>query len=85
VVSKLPKGAQRFVKIITTLLSGGLFALIAQQNVVRANALRIEGLTSQILQLPVYPFYFFTAFGCALLSLVLLLNVLDLLIEEGRK
>jgi TRAP-type C4-dicarboxylate transport system permease small subunit len=84
VVARLPKGAQRFVKVVTTLLSGALFALIAQQNIVRAEALRVEGLISQILHIPVYPFYLFTAFGCGLLSLVLLLNVLDFLLAEKK-
>jgi TRAP-type C4-dicarboxylate transport system permease small subunit len=85
VVSRLPKGVQRFLKVLTSLLSVGLFALMAQQSIVRANALRLEGLISQILHIPVYPFYFFTAFGCALLSLVLLLNILDFLIPERKE
>jgi TRAP-type C4-dicarboxylate transport system permease small subunit len=85
VVAQLPKGAQRFIKVIANLLSGALFALIAQQNIVRAKALRLEALTSSILHVPVYPFYLFTAFGCALLSLVLLLNVFDSLVLGGKE
>jgi TRAP-type C4-dicarboxylate transport system permease small subunit len=85
VVLRLPKGVQRFLKVLTSLLSVGLFALMAQQSIVRANALRLEGLISQILHIPVYPFYFFTAFGSALLSLVLLLNILDFLIPERKE
>jgi TRAP-type C4-dicarboxylate transport system permease small subunit len=85
VVSRLPKRVQGFLRVLTTLLSGGLFAIMAQQNIVRAKALRLEGLISQILHIPVYPFYLFTAFGCALLSLVLLLNILDFLIPERKE
>ncbi|MCK5554262.1 MAG: TRAP transporter small permease [Deltaproteobacteria bacterium] len=82
VVSRLPKGTQRFFRGVTSLLSGALYAAIAQQNIVRVKTLRLEGLTSSILHLPVYPFYLFAAFGCALLSLVLLLDVLDSLIPR---
>jgi TRAP-type C4-dicarboxylate transport system permease small subunit len=85
VVSKLPKGVQRFLKLLTSLLSAGLFALIAEQNIVRAKALRLEGLISQILYIPVYPFYLFVAFGSALLSLVLVLSVLDVLLPERKE
>jgi TRAP-type C4-dicarboxylate transport system permease small subunit len=84
VVSQLPKGTQRFFRGVTSLLSAGLFALIAQQNLVRVKTLRLEGLTSSILHVPVYPFYLFAAFGCALLSLVLLLDVLDSLMPRGE-
>ena len=84
VVQRLPKRVQRFLKFLTSLISAGLFALIAQQNMARASALRLEGLISQILHLPVYPFYLFAAFGSALLSLVLLLNVLDVLLPERK-
>jgi TRAP-type C4-dicarboxylate transport system permease small subunit len=85
VVSRVPKRVQRFLNGVSNLLTAGLFALIAQQNIVRAKALRLEGLTSSILHVPVYPFYLFTAFGCALLSLVLLLNVFDSLMSGGKE
>ena len=85
VVSRLPKRAQEALGGVTSLLSLGLFALIAQQNFVRAKALRLEGLTSSILHVPVYPFYLFAAFGCALLCLVLLVDVLDSLIPKGKE
>ena len=85
IVSRLPKGVQRFLKFLTSLLSAGLFALVAQQSFVRAKALRLEGLISQILHIPVYPFYLFVAFGSALLSLVLILSVLDVLLPERKE
>jgi TRAP-type C4-dicarboxylate transport system permease small subunit len=85
VISRLPQRAQSALRVITSILSLALFALIAQQNIVRAKALQIEGLRSPILHLPVYPFYLFAAFGCALLCVVLLIDVLVSLIPSGEE
>jgi TRAP-type C4-dicarboxylate transport system permease small subunit len=85
VVSRLPRGAKTALRVITSIISLTLFALIAQQNIVRAKALQAEGLTSSILHVPVYPFYLFAAFGCALLCVVLLIHVLVSLIPEGEE
>ncbi len=85
VISRLPRRAQGALRGVTSILSLGLFALIAQQNIVRAKALRIEGLTSPILHVPVYPFYLFVAFGCALLCLVLLVNMVASLMPEDEE
>ncbi|UCE34634.1 MAG: TRAP transporter small permease [Deltaproteobacteria bacterium] len=85
VVSRLPRTAQNALRGVMSILSLGLFALIAQQNIVRAKALQAEGLTSSILHVPVYPFYLFAAFGCALLCVVLLIHVLVSLIPKGEE
>ncbi|UCH07118.1 MAG: TRAP transporter small permease [Deltaproteobacteria bacterium] len=85
VVSRLPRTAQNALRGVMSILSLGLFALIAQQNIVRAKALQIEGLRSPILHVPVYPFYLFAAFGCALLCVVLLRHVLVSLIPKGEE
>lgn len=84
-VSRLPRRAQTALRGITSIISLALFALIAQQNLVRAKALQAEGLTSSILHVPVYPFYLFAAFGCALLCVVLLIHVLVSLIPKGEE
>jgi TRAP-type C4-dicarboxylate transport system permease small subunit len=85
VVSRMPRGARTALRGITSILSLALFALIAQQNIVRAKALHIEGLRSPILHVPVYPFYLFAAFGCALLCVALLIHVLVSLIPKGKE
>jgi len=85
VVSRMPQRAQGALRGVTSILSLGLFALIAQQNIVRARGLWLEGLTSSILHVPVYPFYLFVAFGCALLCLVLLIDVVVSLIPRGKE
>lgn len=73
----LPKRFQKVIKAVNSIIIAGLFILIAQQNVIRARGLRTEGLRSAILHVPVYPFYLMVAFGCALLSLVILVDVLN--------
>lgn len=81
----LPKSLQKVIKSVNSILISGLFFLIAQQNIVRAKDLRIEGLRSAILHVPVYPFYLMVAFGCAVLSLVLLVDVLNSLIATKEE
>ncbi|NWF91615.1 MAG: TRAP transporter small permease [Syntrophaceae bacterium] len=76
-VYRLPKKAQAFFEIATTLLSLGLFLLITWRNIVRSIELRHEHLTSPILYIPVYPFYLVVAFGSALISLVLFVEILE--------
>jgi TRAP-type C4-dicarboxylate transport system permease small subunit len=85
VISSLPRRVQGALRGLTSILSLVLFALIAQQNIVRAKSLRIEGLTSPILHVPVYPFYLFVAFGCALLCLVLLVNIVASLMPTDEE
>jgi TRAP-type C4-dicarboxylate transport system permease small subunit len=85
VISRLPRRAQTALRVITSTLSLALFALIAQQNIVRAKAQQTEGLRSPILHVPVYPFYLFVAFGCALLCAVLLIHVLVSLMPRGEE
>lgn len=85
VISRISPRAQSALRGVMSILSLGLFAVIAQQNIVRAKALRIEGLTSPILHVPVYPFYLFAAFGCALLCVVLLIHLLVSLIPKGEE
>ena len=85
VVSRLSSGVKTVLRCVMSILSLALFALIAQQNIVRAKALQIEGLRSPILHVPVYPFYLFVAFGCALLCVVLLIHILVSLIPKGKE
>jgi TRAP-type C4-dicarboxylate transport system permease small subunit len=85
VVSRFSSGVKTVVRGVMSILSLALFALIAQQNIVRAKALQIEGLRSPILHVPVYPFYLFVAFGCALLCVVLLIHLLVSLIPKGEE
>lgn len=84
VVSRLPQKAQAFLGIGTSFLSLGLVLLMAWRNVVRSIELRHEHIVSPILYVPVYPFYLVVAFGLALLSLVLFVEILESLTRWCR-
>lgn len=84
-VSRFPKKVQKILDLIMSVLSMCLFALITQQTIVRVRALEAEGLTTSILHIPVYPFYLFGAFGFALLTLVLLANIVESLMRTGEE
>ena len=84
-VARLPQRAQAIIDIITHSLSLGLVSLIIWQSVVRANYLWLHEHVSWTLSIPIYPFVFLIAFGCALLAIVLLANLLDSLDRAVRK
>ena len=83
-VSRMPKKVQAFFEMGTSFLSLGLILLIAWRNVVRSIELRHEHIISPILHVPVYPFYLVVAFGLALLSLVLSVEILESLSRWRR-
>lgn len=77
VVSRFPRKIQTILEIIMSILSLGLSVLISWQCFIRAIGLRQEHLVSPILSIPVYPFYLVGALGFALLSLVLISDILE--------
>ena len=85
IVSRFPKRVQAIIDIFTYFLSLGLVALIIWRSVVRANYVWLESHTSAVLSIPIYPFVFIIALGCALLAVVLLANFIDALARAVRK
>jgi len=80
-VDRLPKGVRSVLMSTTTLLSLFLFSLIVWQNIVWGIHEQSDNIRLMITQLPVYPFYYFIAFGCAMLSLVLVRDFFKYLFE----
>ena len=80
--NRLPRWMQRIADTLNSLIIAALFFLMAQQNVVRALDIRVEGLTSAILHIPVYPFYLVVAVGCAIVGLVLAVTAVDSLVTR---
>ncbi len=72
VVVRLPQRVQGIIGSITGILSLGIFAVITWQCVVLANRMRQLGETTMTALLPFHPYIYVTAFGCALLCLVIL-------------
>jgi len=83
-VSRFSQQTQVVIDSITYFLSLGICSLIAWQSAVEAKTLWLTGQTSGSLYIPVHPFIWLVAVGCALLSLVLLVNLLDSLAQAVR-
>lgn len=71
-VSRFPQRIQFAVESFGNLLSCLLFGLIAWQAFIYAADIRRSGEVSLTLQMPVFPFIYGIAAGCALLSLILI-------------
>lgn len=85
VVSKLPRRSQAVVSSITNLLSLVLFIVICWQSFLFAKHLWLSGEVSNVLLIPRYPFAYVLASGFAILSAVLLVDLLKSLAEAVRK
>jgi TRAP-type C4-dicarboxylate transport system permease small subunit len=70
-VNKLSQEIQDIIYCIHTLVSTGLFGLIAWQSIWYALDLKANGEVSSTLQISTYPFVFGVAIGCFMLCLVL--------------
>ncbi|MBW2030269.1 MAG: TRAP transporter large permease subunit [Deltaproteobacteria bacterium] len=77
VLSRFSPRFQHLVDSLTTFLSFSLLGLITWRNILRARELWLKGEVSYLLSVPFFPFYYLLAFGCAVLSLVLLVQFLE--------
>ncbi len=73
---KMPWLVRVAVNTVNALISTVLFGLITWQCAVYAHSLRVSGEVSPTLQMPVYPFIYGVALGCAMLSVVLFVEFL---------
>jgi len=80
-VDRFQKRTRLIIGIITGIMSVGLFGLAAWHLGMLATDLWHAGELSPTLRFPHYPLIYAVAFGCLLLSLVLLVNVLKLLVQ----
>lgn len=75
VVARFPQRVQGIIGSITGFLSLGIFAVITWQCLVLANDMWRVGEVSMSALLPFYPYIYGVAFGCALLCLVILVDI----------
>ena len=75
-IQKLPWLARVIFNIINAFISMVLFGVIAWQAVLYGRDLKAAGEVSLTLQIKTYPFVYGVAAGCAMLSLVLLIELL---------
>lgn len=73
---KLTQAQQAVIHTATYFLCLFTFITITWRSIVAAEALRIQGVTSDILLIPNFPFLWVVVFGSALLSLVFLIDIL---------
>jgi TRAP-type transport system small permease protein len=85
VVSKLPRRVQAIINSIMYSLFLLLFAWVSYQFYLRAFEVLGNNIVSATLEIPVAPFYFVAFFGCILLTLLVLMNLLSFMAEALKK
>jgi len=84
ILSRSSPRSQAVINSITALLSLGFFILMTWRCIAYAEKVREGGYVSQSLAVPIYPFVYAVALGCAILALVLLIFLREQL-EEVTK
>ncbi|MFC1868829.1 TRAP transporter large permease subunit [Thermodesulfobacteriota bacterium] len=84
-ISQTGPRSQTVINSITALLSVGFFVLMTWRSFLYAEKIRVDGYTSQSLAIPIYPFVYVVAVGCAILVLILLIYLREQLQEVIRK
>ncbi len=74
-LTRIGPRSQAVINTITDLLGVGFFALMTWRCFIYAGKMRLDGYTSQSLGIPIYPFVYVVALGCAILVLVLLISL----------
>jgi TRAP-type C4-dicarboxylate transport system permease small subunit len=77
IVSRFPPRTQAVIDSIIHLFSLSVFAVLAWQCSAHGTRLWELGQVSDTLQMPYFPFLYLVAFGCAMMSLVLLLDFIS--------
>jgi TRAP-type C4-dicarboxylate transport system permease small subunit len=83
-ITRFSQRVQGIIGSITGLLSLGLFSLITWQSIVLANDMWRKGELSMTALLPFHPYIYAVAFGCALLSLVILVDLIKSLVQAVK-
>ncbi|MFC1815399.1 TRAP transporter small permease [Thermodesulfobacteriota bacterium] len=79
VVSRLPGAIQKMMQAISHTICLVMYALISWQGIKGGQNQWRHGITSGAFEIPLWPFYFFLAFGCGILCLVYLADLLKLI------
>lgn len=84
VVERFSQRVQGIISGITGILGLGIFSLVTWQCVVLAIDMRRAGETSMTSLVPFYPYIYAVAFGCALLCLVILADLIQSAVKAVR-
>ncbi|MBM3211991.1 TRAP transporter small permease [Candidatus Poribacteria bacterium] len=85
IVSRFSSRVQAVIESIGFFLCLVMYLLIVWQAVVQAKVQWVHGVKTGALMIPKYPFYFILAFGCLLLCLVFLIDLIESLSRVVRK
>lgn len=80
-MTRLPKKVQSVTAIITNLMGLGLWVLICWKSIDTGIYIMESGQESSALHIPVFPFYFVVAAGCACMCPWFIANILNRLQE----
>ena len=83
-MSRLGERTQGLIDMITQFVCFLLFGAITWSTLVYSKEMRASGEVSQDLWVPIYPFVYIVAVGCALLSLILLIKFFVAFIKMVR-
>jgi TRAP-type C4-dicarboxylate transport system permease small subunit len=83
-VARFSRRAQGIVDSVTGILSLGIFSLITWQSVALANDMRRAGELSMTSLEPFYPYIYAVAFGCALICLVILVDIMKSVVKAVK-
>lgn len=83
-VAQFSQRAQGIIGSLTGILSLGIFSLITWQCIVLANDMRLAGELSMTSLVPFYPYIYAVAFGCGLLCLVILVDLIKSLVKAVK-
>ena len=84
-IKKLPPKAAGFIDRVNTVICAVMFILITRYLLLYAADARRVGEVSMTLQIPVYPFIYGIAAGCAVLCAVFLLQIVRPFAETEKK
>jgi TRAP-type C4-dicarboxylate transport system permease small subunit len=81
-VETFPRARRRILVLVNNIICCGFFTLAAWQIVVKANTLRLTGEVTETLGIIYYPFAYAVAFGCLVLVLVMLTDIVRQLLPD---
>ncbi len=84
IMMRLPERVQGIIGILTHMLSLGIFVLITWQCIVLGNDMRRSGELSMTALVPFYPYLYAIAFGCGLLCIVILIDIIKSLVKAVK-
>ena len=85
VSTRLPKRVQSILDVFTSFLSLVFIVLIIWRSILRGITMWQDHHVTIVLGIPIFPFLYIIAFGCALLAIILIANILDSLAQAIKK